>query len=89
MRDLTVLFDWVIVDSPPILPIADSTVWNPVCDSALVVVRADRTPVSLIKETINKVGRDRLSGIVLNCVRDIKANRYYSHYYTHVAQAQK
>ena len=46
MRDLTVLFDWVIVDSPPVLPIADTSVLAPVCDAALIVVRADRTPAS-------------------------------------------
>ncbi len=44
MRDLTVFFDWVIVDSPPVLPIADTNVLNPLCDAALLVLRADRTP---------------------------------------------
>src|SRR5262249_5218720 len=89
MRDLTLLFDWVIVDSSPVLPIADTTVLNPTCDAVLLVVRADRTPASLVKESINKIGRERVSGIVLNCVRDIKSNHYYGHYYTNLAQAQK
>ena len=27
MGQLSTLFDWIIVDSPPLLPLADTTVW--------------------------------------------------------------
>src|SRR5215475_5554728 len=60
MRDLALLFDWVIVDSPPTLPVADAVILNAVCDAALVVVRADKTPASLAKDNIAKVGRERV-----------------------------
>jgi capsular exopolysaccharide synthesis family protein len=81
MRDLTLLFDWVIVDSPPVLPLADTSVLNTVCGAALVVVRADRTPVSLAREAIDKIGRERVFGIVLNYVRELKIRNYYGRYY--------
>ena len=32
MRQLAALFDWIIVDSPPLLPLADTTVWSRVTD---------------------------------------------------------
>jgi capsular exopolysaccharide synthesis family protein len=89
MKDLTVLFDWIIVDSPPVLPIADTSVLSPICDASLIVVRADRTPASLIKKTIDKVGRGRVPGIVLNGVREIHAKQYYGHYYHQLTRAQK
>jgi capsular exopolysaccharide synthesis family protein len=89
MHDLTVLFDWLIVDSPPVLPIADTNVLNPICDSAVVVVRADRTPASLVNEAINKLGRPKIFGVVLNSVRDIKATHYYGHYYHESVKAQR
>jgi capsular exopolysaccharide synthesis family protein len=89
VEDLSMLFDWVIVDSPPILPIADTNLLMPVCDAAIVVVRADSTPVSLAKQAVTKVGREKVSGVILNCVRKISASNYYGHYYHSVAQAQR
>jgi capsular exopolysaccharide synthesis family protein len=89
LDDLTMLFDWVIVDSPPIVPIADTNLLIPVCDAAIVVVRADSTPVSLAKQAVSKVGREKVSGVILNCVRKIKTSNYYGHYYHNVAQAQR
>lgn len=89
MLDLTLLFDWVIVDSPPNLPIADAGLLIPVCDTAIVVVRADKTPVSLIKESIKRAGPEKVSGIVMNCVRNIHATRYYGDYYNQLAQTHK
>src|SRR5262249_45574648 len=87
--ELTTLFDWVVVDSPPVLPIADANIVIPACDSTVFVVRADKTPTGLIQEAIKKVGRERISGIVMNCVRDIKSTHYYGHYYNRVASAKK
>jgi protein-tyrosine kinase len=89
VHDLTLLFDWIIIDSPPVLPIADAKVLLPVCDAAIIVVRANRTPVELVKESINKVGRERVSGIVMNYVKDIKATHYYGRYYNRIVQPQK
>ena len=89
MRDLKLLFDWVIVDSPPVMPIADAGLLVPVCDSAIVVVRADRTPASLVNGSIAKIGRERVSGIILNGVQNVKATDYYGYYYHQTAQARK
>src|SRR5262249_17329939 len=89
MRDLMLLFDWVIVDSAPVLPLADTNLLLPLFDSALLVVRAESTAASVVKECIGKVGRDRISGVVLNCVRDVKATHYYSHYYNRLVETQK
>jgi capsular exopolysaccharide synthesis family protein len=89
MRDLGLLFDLVIVDSPPVVPIADTNLLVRVCDSAIVVVRADRTPASLVKASINKIGREKVSGIVLNGVQNLRSTDYYGYYYHPTAQARK
>src|SRR5215472_13527535 len=41
-------FDWVIVDSPPLAPIADSAIWVNLTDATLLVVRAGKTPRKLL-----------------------------------------
>jgi capsular exopolysaccharide synthesis family protein len=37
------LFDWIIVDSPPLLPLADTTVWARVTDGTLLVAREGKS----------------------------------------------
>jgi capsular exopolysaccharide synthesis family protein len=39
MNQMPTLFDWIIVDSPPLLPLADSTIWNRLTDGILLVTR--------------------------------------------------
>ena len=46
---VTPVFDWVILDSPPCVPVADASILADICDGVLLVVRAGSTP-SLVAE---------------------------------------
>jgi tyrosine-protein kinase Etk/Wzc len=81
LRDIGPDFDWIIVDSPPILALADARLLVPLCDAALLVVRAEQTPVNLVKDCIERVGRDNICGVLLNGARNIKSSHYYAAYY--------
>ena len=59
-------FDRVIVDVPPVLPLADVGVLAPQCDGVLLVVRAGVTPKPLIERALNTFDAERLLGVVLN-----------------------
>jgi capsular exopolysaccharide synthesis family protein len=59
-------FDRVIVDVPPVIPLADVGVLAPQCDGVLLVVRAGLTPKPLIERALGTFDGDRLLGIVLN-----------------------
>ncbi len=74
-------YDWVIVDSPPIMALADATMIAPLCDTVLLVVRVNSTPAKLVNETINRIGRDRICGVVLNRQKQMSSSRYYYQYY--------
>ncbi len=89
MLELALLFDWMIVDSPPVLPIADTNLLVPTCDAAIVVVQAEKTSSRVVKECIARIGRERVCGIVMNCARDVKAAHYYDHYDNHTAPARQ
>ena len=39
MEQLTAWFDWIIIDSPPVMPLADTSVWMRLADGILLVVR--------------------------------------------------
>ncbi len=78
MSKLSPHFDWIIVDSPPVLPLSDATSLTRYADATLLVARADQTVREAIEETITIIGRQRIVGIVLNGVNSF--DRSYSKY---------
>ena len=46
-------FEWIVVDSPPMLPIVDVNLWSRLLDGTLVVVREGVTPVKALKERLS------------------------------------
>jgi len=59
-------FDRVILDTPPVLPLADVAVLAPLVDGSLMVVRAGVTPKPAIENALRAFDSSRLLGIVLN-----------------------
>jgi polysaccharide biosynthesis transport protein len=78
MQRLSAHFDWILIDSPPVLPLTDAVVLKQHADASLMVVRAGSTPKEAIDEAITLVGRQHVFGIVLNGVEG--ANSLYLKY---------
>jgi len=74
-------FDWVIVDSPPSLALSDPNLMAPLCDAVVFVVRANSTPAKIAQEAMNKIGRERICGVVLNRKKQLHSSRHYYQYY--------
>ena len=76
------LFDWVIIDSPPILPVSDAAVLSVLCDGVLMVVRAGSTPAEVSQRACQELGDARIVGVVLNGVdKSAAAGSYYQYGY--------
>ena len=76
-------FDYVIVDSPPLLAVNDALSMAPYCDLNLLVVKAGTTRVSHFRRTLmllEGVGVS-LSGVVLNMIPEAKAGEDYGYGY--------
>jgi len=76
------LFDWIIVDSPPALPVSDASVLARMCDGVLLVVKARSTPSEAAAKACHELQDGHLIGVVLNTV-DSEASSYaggYGHY---------
>lgn len=73
------IFDWVILDSPPCLPVADASVLADLCDGVLFVVRAASTSSEVAQRACQEMKTKNLIGVVLNGVKDDPA--YGSSYY--------
>lgn len=73
-------FDWVLVDAPPLQPMADVNFWAHQTDGLLLVCREGRTPRTALKKGLETLDMPRLVGVVLNCARTAEGS-YYHHYY--------
>jgi capsular exopolysaccharide synthesis family protein len=63
-------FDWVIVDTPPVVLLPDTNLLVGMVDAAVVVIEAGRTSYEMIERAIQVIGRQRVLGFVLNGVED-------------------
>ena len=59
-------FDWVIIDSPPALPVHDPSMLASLCDGVLFVVRAASTDVDLAVKASSEFRQKNLLGVVFN-----------------------
>jgi len=76
------VFDWVIMDSAPLLPVADSSVLADLVDGVLLVVRAGHTPVETAQRACQELQGRNVVGVVLNAVGPQHAyGAYYSSSY--------
>jgi succinoglycan biosynthesis transport protein ExoP len=74
-------FDWVLIDTPPVAPLADAVEVSRHVDASLLVVRADRTPREAIEHALTLLGQKHVLGILFNAAEGL--NRVYSEYYGH------
>jgi capsular exopolysaccharide synthesis family protein len=71
-------FDWVIIDTPPVLAVSDASILTPWVSGVTFVVGSEMTRRRLAERAIDTLaaGRPRILGAVLNRV-DVSRNRYY------------
>jgi capsular exopolysaccharide synthesis family protein len=75
------IFDWIIVDSPPCLPVADASGLADICDGVLLVVRAGSTPAEVAQKTCKQLESKNVIGVVLNAVeKKHSSSNYYGEY---------
>jgi protein-tyrosine kinase len=73
------LFDWVIVDSPPALPVHDPSMLASLCDGVLFVIRAASTDVDMATKASAEFRQKNLLGVVFNHIE--KGESYGNNYY--------
>lgn len=89
LAPLTGEFDYVLLDSPPVLGFADAVSISTAVEATLLVTRAGRTPREMVQASLQPLQRvrTRVLGVVLNQVNSSMSPYYsyfrdhYSHYY--------
>jgi capsular exopolysaccharide synthesis family protein len=78
-------FDYVLVDTPPLMPLPDCRLIGRCVDGFFLVVAAHRTPRKAVAETLNLIDRTKLMGTVFN--GDDQPLGRYSAYYAYCQPA--
>jgi capsular exopolysaccharide synthesis family protein len=74
-------FDFIVIDTPPIIPASDALILAPFVDGTLLIARAGKTNRQLVKKAVDqiKASKANLLGVVLNEL-DFKREGYYKYY---------
>jgi capsular exopolysaccharide synthesis family protein len=78
MQVLAPHFDWILIDSPPVIPLADASIIKGSVSGTLLVTRAGHTPRKAIEKALTLLGNERILGVVLNAT--VGVNKIYSKY---------
>lgn len=75
-------FDWILIDSPPVLAVSDAVELAHAADAVLLIARGGSTPFDVAQRTQSTFIKARILGFVLNDVARIQSRAsYYSYYY--------
>jgi capsular exopolysaccharide synthesis family protein len=84
LDNMSRIFDWVIVDSPPALAVHDASMLADMCDGVIFVVRAGATDSDIAERAIAEFREKNLLGVVLNRVE--KSDTYGEYYYDYSSE---
>ena len=73
-------FDFILIDSPPVMPFADARLLANHADGVMMVVRAGFAPYETVEQATAAMNSHRLIGAVLNGAENLRETRYYSDY---------
>jgi len=82
LREARRMFDYIIIDAPPLGIFTDATVLINRADAALIVARANKTKYAALERLLEPLPRERLLGVVLNGSDEqlSEQNYYYRRY---------
>lgn len=86
LKELAGWFSCIVIDSPPVVPLADSGIWATMSDAVLLVARQGFTPKKALLKAVDSIDRSKVFGVVMNDA-NAREGRYYRAYYSHKTQS--
>jgi capsular exopolysaccharide synthesis family protein len=77
MDQLAKWFHWIVIDSPPVLPMADTSVWARMADGILLVTRRGVTRRRHLQRGIEAIDSKKLIGAIVNSATTASEHDYY------------
>ena len=81
ITDLRRQYDYIVMDTPPVLPVTDATVVATLADATILAVRSGDTEEVAAQRAVEQIRRvnGRIAGAVLNAVSP-RNDQYYTYY---------
>ena len=80
LRTVNEQFDWIIVDSSPVIPVSDSVSMGRACDAVLLVARSGVTSYTVAQRAQHELKASNIIGFVLNAVKNPPSpDSYYTY----------
>jgi capsular exopolysaccharide synthesis family protein len=89
MEQLEAWFDWIVIDSPPVLPLADTSLWSRLADGVLLVTRKGTTEKQQLQRGLEAIEKSKLLGALVNGSENVAHSDYYQRYTTSSAGQSK
>jgi protein-tyrosine kinase len=80
LERLPSIFNWVVIDSPPMLFAADANLLATMTDATLLVVRLGQTTIDSLNRALQGMSRNNVIGIVANAAKRGELYSKYSYY---------
>lgn len=74
---------YVIIDTPPVIPLADINIYSKLVDGILLIIKAGKTPKSIVKRALATMPAEKVIGVVLNEVEPNYSKYYYTARYSY------
>src|SRR5678816_1746486 len=83
LNEVRRMFDYIIIDAPPLGIFSDASVLMQRADGGILVVRAGKTRYSTVDKLLDQMPKEKLLGVVLNRTEEQPeaASYYYAHRY--------
>jgi capsular exopolysaccharide synthesis family protein len=80
LQKIRASYDMILLDTPPVLPVADTPTIRDGTDGFLFVYRIGYTPYGMLRQAMEELGEKNILGAVLNGV-EVGSDSYYQKYY--------
>ncbi|HKN17454.1 MAG TPA: CpsD/CapB family tyrosine-protein kinase [Candidatus Sulfotelmatobacter sp.] len=88
MDQLQGWFDWIVIDSPPVLPLADTSIWSRLSDGILLVTRKGTTEKQQLQRGLEALEKSKLLGALVNSSENAAHSDYYQRYSSSVDRSK-
>jgi protein-tyrosine kinase len=82
IEQLPAVFNWVLLDSPPLLFAADANLLSTMCDGAVIVVRIGVTTIDSVTRAMQSLCENNVLGVIANGARAGELYSKYTYYYS-------
>lgn len=83
------LFNWVILDSPPLLFAADANLLSTLCHGTILVVRIGSTTIDSVTRAMQSLCQNNVLGIVVNGARRGELYSKYTYYHSYYSPKEE